>query len=149
MARRKSDAEVGTLGVWAYNTRDALDLSVEEAVAALPTAYHPATLRKVEGGSARPGTRMWRELDRLYARVAQEKGIDIEPQPRLRPEPPQATETPDSVLAAVRLLLDEIRAERAERQEWERGFLEAMRELAIGAARRDDPAPELPVTARR
>ena len=101
MARRKSDAEVGTLGVWAYNTRDALDLSVEEAVAALPTTYHPATLRKVEGGSARPGTRMWRELGSLYARIAAEKGIDLEPQPRLRPEPLETTETPDTLVGAL------------------------------------------------
>ena len=102
MARRKSDAEVGPLGVWAYDTRDALDLSVEAVVAALPTAYHPATLRKVEGGSARPGTRMWRELAAYYGRVAQEKGIDLEPQPRLRPEPLEATETADPVALAIR-----------------------------------------------
>ena len=108
MARRKSPAEVGPLGVWAYDTRDALDLSVEAAVAALPTQYHPATLRKVEGGSARPGTRMWRELGNLYARIATEKGVAIDPQPRLTPEPLEATQGGDSaaVVAAVAAAID-------------------------------------------
>ena len=139
MARRKSDAEVGILGVWAYNTRDALDLSVEEAVAALPTTYHPATLRKVEGGSARPGTRMWRELGNLYGRLAAERGIDIEPQPRLRPESLDATESPDSLLTAVRLLVETIGAERVERLEWERGVVASIREVALALAQRDGP----------
>lgn len=101
MARRKSPAEVGPLGVWAYDSRDALDLSVEAVVAALPTTYHPATLRKVEGGSARPGTRMWRELGNLYAKVAAEKGVALDPQPRLTPEPLEPTETPDALVAAL------------------------------------------------
>lgn len=60
-----------------------------------------------------------------------------------------ATERPDSVLEAVRVLLAEIQAERAERREWERGFLEAMRELARAAAPQDDHAPALPGDARR
>ena len=87
MARRKSDAEVGPLGVWAYNTRDALDLSVEAVIELLPTTYSTATLRKVEGGSSRPGVRMWRELGNLYAEQAASRNVDIEPQPRLTPEP--------------------------------------------------------------
>jgi hypothetical protein len=121
MARRKSPAEVGPLGVWAYDTRDALDLSVEAVVAALPTTYHPATLRKVEGGSARPGTRMWRELGNLYAKRAAELGVAIDPQPRLAPEPAGSTETPDSLVmaliaqtAAIRELAAEIRLSRGE-----------------------------------
>ena len=60
-----------------------------------------------------------------------------------------ATETPDSVLAAVSLLLDEIRAERAARVEWERGLLSALQELATGRAPRDGPAPELHANAGR
>jgi hypothetical protein len=102
MARRKTDAEVGPLGVWAYNTRVTLDLSVEGVIAALPTDYHPATLRKIEGGSAPPGSRMWRELWNLYSRLAEEGGVPIDPQPRLRPEAPEATETPDALVAALR-----------------------------------------------
>jgi len=154
MARRKSDAEVGTFGVWAYNTRDLLDLSVEQvtgdkgAPGLLPQAYNPATLRKIEGGSTKlPPVRIWRDLGTLYAKLALERGLDIEPQPRLRPEPLEATETPDNVLAAIRVLVDEIRAERAARVEWERGFLEAMRELAKAAVPQGDPAPVPPVDA--
>jgi hypothetical protein len=101
MARRKSDAEVGPLGVWAYDTRELLDLKVEAVIAALPTTYHPATLRKVEGGSARPGRRMWRELAAFYVRIALEKGIQLDPQPRLDPEPAGATETADPLIRAL------------------------------------------------
>jgi len=110
MARRKHDADVGPLGVWAYNTRDALDLSVEAVVAALPTHYHPATLRKVEGGSAQPGSRMWRELGNFYVRVAEERQVPIDTQPRLRPEPTTATETPDPLVAAIMAQTEAINA---------------------------------------
>jgi hypothetical protein len=142
MARRKSAAEVGPLSVWAYDTRDALDLSVEAVVAALPTTYHPATLRKVEGGSARPGTRMWRELGWLYTERAAERGIDIEPQPRLGPEQPEPTPNEISELAAsIRDLARAIQEERAERLEWERGVLESVSSLARWLGQRDDPEP--------
>lgn len=101
MARRKSDAEVGPLGVWAYDTRELLDLKLEAVIAALPTVYHPATLRKVEGGSARPGRRMWRELLAFYTRIAAERGIALDPQPKLDPEPLGATETADPLIRAL------------------------------------------------
>lgn len=113
MARRKSNAEVGPFGVWAYDTRIALDLSVEGVIAALPTHYHPATLRKIEGGSSAPGTRMWRELRDLYTRLATEGQVAIDPQPRLPgDEPPTAS--PDLAQALVDLT-EEIGALRRER----------------------------------
>lgn len=112
MARRKSDAEVGPLGVWAYNTRDALDLSVEAVIAALPTTYNPATLRKVEGGSSRPGSRMWRELRTLYTRMADERAVAIEDQPPLNPERSEAPAGDASLAAAFRALADELQAWR-------------------------------------
>jgi hypothetical protein len=87
--------------VWAYDTRDALDLSVEAAVAALPRQYHPATLRKVEGGSARPGTRMWRELGNLYSRIAAERGVAIDPQPKLKPEPVETLPADAALVSAI------------------------------------------------
>lgn len=65
------------------------------------------------------------------------------------PEPSQATESGDSVLAAVRLLVDEIRAERAARVEWERGLLSALQELATGRAPQGDPEHKPPVNAGR
>ena len=121
--------------MWAYDTRDALDLSVEAAVAALPTQYHPATLRKVEGGSARPGTRMWRELGNLYARLASEKGAAIDPQPRLAPEPTGLTESPDSLIQALR-----DQAAAIDRQTAKMGALvDAIRALVEGPY---DGAPE-------
>lgn len=59
---------------------------------------------------------------------------------------PQAAESAQvaELLTLVRSLLGELEAERDERREWERGFLDAMRELATGAAPRADPARELP-----
>lgn len=114
MARRKSDAEVGPLGVWAYNTRDRLDVSVEEVIAALPTTYHPATLRKVEGGSAQPGSRMWRELGELYGRLAAERTIVLEPQPRLRPA--AANDDPIGMADLVRAINDLVTEMRLARE---------------------------------
>ncbi len=70
------------------------------------------------------------------------------------PEPLEATETPDGVLAAIRAqtelvsaLLGELQAERQARVAWEQGFLDAMRELAKAAAPQADPAPALPEVA--
>lgn len=146
MARRKSPAEVGPLGVWAYDTRDALDLSVEAAVAALPTQYHPATLRKVEGGSARPGTRMWRELANLYTKVAAAKGIAIDPQPRLTPEPLETTESGDALIraleaqtAAISELVAEVRLSRGEETVSREALMKA---LGFVLAQRGTPAED-------
>src|SRR6185369_13757403 len=133
MARRKSDAEVGPIGVWAYDSRIALDMKVEGVVARLPGQTNPATLRKIEGGSGKPSPRLWGELAKLYRRVADEKGVTLEPQPRLRPDNVPADQDGDTgaLVGAVRELVDEIRADRADRQaaraerlEWEHGLLE-------------------------
>ncbi len=158
MARRKSDAEVGPLGVWAYNTRDALDLSVEAVIAALPTTYSTATLRKVEGGSSRPGVRMWRELANLYTALAAEKGVDIESQPRLGPEPAEATQTPDALVLAlvaqteaISALATEIRLARAEELVTREEMMRALAALAGGRVLPRTPAeaePGTPVGAR-
>lgn len=110
MARRKSDAERGPFGAWAYNTRTALDLSVEAVIAALPTTYHPATLRKAEGGTVPPGTRMWRELGNLYLKRAEERHVPIDPQPRMGPEPAGATESTDALVAALTAQTEAINA---------------------------------------
>lgn len=117
MARRKSNAEVGPLGVWAYDARDLLGLSVEQVIERLPTKYNPATLRKVEGGSARPGRRMWRELQALYQREAEAAGVTIEPQPSVVPDEPLSepdlitairaqTEAVTELVAQVKALVD-------------------------------------------
>ncbi len=98
MARRKSAADVGPLGNWAYDTRDRLDMSVEAVVAALPTTYNPATLRKVEGGSSKPGKRMWRELHDLYTRVGTDRGVTLDAQPALG----EAAATSPDLAAAIR-----------------------------------------------
>src|SRR5688572_13436106 len=57
---------------------------------------------------------------------------------------PGATESGDSLAEAIRLQAEAIRElarsiadERAERLEWERGFVEAVRELATAIAQRD------------
>jgi len=144
MARRKHDADVGPLGVWAYNTRDALDLSVEAVVAALPTHYHPATLRKVEGGSAQPGTRMWRELGNYYTNEAERRNVPIDSQPRLGPE----SVTPEdlSLAAAIRELVAELRESRKERAAVEArlAVLEPVVKRLAAQALEDSPARSVP-----
>lgn len=52
------------------------------------------------------------------------------------------------LVALVRTLVEELRDERRARVEWEQGFLEAMRELAKGAAQQGDLAPSPPATVR-
>lgn len=148
MARRKTGAERGPFGAWAYNTRDALDLSVEAIVAALPTHYHPATLRKVEGGGGAlrtpPPSRMWRELSNLYSRLADEQKLAIDPQPRLGPEPPGAAQSPDPLIVAltaqttaITALVGEMRLARERDQDAAAAILraaEALRSLPRPAA---------------
>lgn len=110
MARKKTDAERGPIGAWAYNTRDALGLSVEQVIPLLPTTYHPATLRKAEGGTVPPGTRMWRELGNLYGQLAEERHVPIDAQPRLASEPTGATETPVDLVEAINAQTEAINA---------------------------------------
>jgi hypothetical protein len=93
----KSDIERGPEGAWAYRTRTILDLSVEQVIERLPTRYNPATLRKVEGGSAKAGRRMLGELWDLYRAEAEARGKII--------APPTGLVTPaassDPVVAAI------------------------------------------------
>jgi hypothetical protein len=133
VARVKSADERGPIGAWAYEARVEHDLSVEQVIEALPTRYHPATLRKVESGSAKPGRRMLRELALLYGS-----------------EPPGASASPppDDLAASIRELAEAIRQERAERVEWERSVVEVVRELAQALSQRDDPEPVPPASAR-
>jgi transcriptional regulator with XRE-family HTH domain len=89
---RKTDAERGPLGAWAYRTRDLLDLTVE--VVAERIAASPATLRKIEGGSnTKPSARMLRDLYAVYLRAAEDRPrpIAIEPPPGMSPEAPSAS----------------------------------------------------------
>lgn len=116
MARRKSDAERGPLGAWAYNTRDLIGLSVAEVLKRLPTQYSEPTLRKIEGGSSKPGRRMWREMRTLYQEVAAAADIVIDYQPQLEPEPDHAPPSPD-LAAALMALAVELKAMREERVE--------------------------------
>jgi hypothetical protein len=147
MARRKTDAERGPFGAWAYNTRVLLDRSVEEIVSMLPTTYHPATLRKVEGGTptgSRPPARMWRELGALYAKLAKAGNTDIDAQPRLNPEP--ADGEPADLASALRDLTVELTAWRTERQ----GLIDQVNRLDAQVAElvadRDGPENSTPTT---
>lgn len=75
----KSDLERGPFGAWAFRARDQLDLTVEAVAQTL--GYHPASLRKMESGSAPASRRMKRELPDLYRRLASEKGITLDSLP--------------------------------------------------------------------
>lgn len=100
MAPRKSDAEVGPAGVWAYNTRTALGLSAEEV--SRRVHYSPATIRKVEGGSnPRPSRALLTALYRLYVEVGEEVNVPVKEPPGLQRHSP-----PSSDLAALIAALD-------------------------------------------
>lgn len=151
MARRKSDAERGPLGAWAYNTRDLLSLSVPDVLARLPSTYTEPTLRKVEGGSARPGRRMWRELRTLYQQVASDAGMTIDFQPPLDPEPEHAGPPEPDLAAALTALTQELTAVREERRAWMRGVVAVLRAYDDGQvpeALLDALEPRLPEGAQ-
>jgi transcriptional regulator with XRE-family HTH domain len=97
----KSDLERGAFGAWAFHSRDQLDVSVEEVAERL--GYHPASLRKVESGSAEPSRRIVRELPALYRTIAVEKGVALSPAP--------AEEAPNAVSSDLAQILSEIRDE--------------------------------------
>lgn len=89
MTARKTDAERGPLGAWAYRTRDLLDLT-PEAVGTIVGAS-PATIRKIEGGSnPHPSSRLLRDLYAAYLHAAEDRPrpIAIEPPPGMVPEAP-------------------------------------------------------------
>lgn len=101
VAARKTDAERGPLGSWAYRTRDLLDLSVETVAAEMGAA--PATIRKIEGGSnAKPSARMVRDLYAIYLRAAENRArpVAIEPPPGLSAETPPSDAGAGTLAAA-------------------------------------------------
>lgn len=100
----KTDAERGPFGAWAFHARDALNLSVEEVASRL--GYHPASLRKVESGSAPASRRLVRELPALYGDLATEKRLTLPPAPAEQ-EPPES-----DVAVALRELVEEVRLSR-------------------------------------
>lgn len=100
----KSDFERGPFGAWAFHARDALDLSVEEVASRL--GYHPASMRKMESGSAPPSRRMIRELPALYGEIAGEKSVTLPPPPAGEPE------GPTDAASAIRELVEEVRLSR-------------------------------------
>lgn len=108
MAARKTDADRGPLGAWAYRTRDLLDLSSEAVAAAL--GVHDGTIRKIEGGSNRePSAHLLRALYGFYLERAEtrERPLAIEPPPGLLPEANQPVES--DLTSALRDLVLELR----------------------------------------
>jgi len=117
----KSDAERGPFGSWAFRARDLLDVSVEDVAQRL--GYHPASLRKVESGSAPPSRRLQRELPDLYRTLAVERGVILPPLA-------QPVESPDMDLAAaIRELVAEVRLSRLAQER----SAEVLAELVGGA----------------
>jgi transcriptional regulator with XRE-family HTH domain len=102
MTARKTDAERGPLGAWAFNTRELLDMTAE-AVAAI-VSVHPGTVRKIEGGSNRtPSAHLLRSLHQVYMREGEAQRIAVAPPPGMRAEEQTAPEPAD--------LADAIRAQ--------------------------------------
>jgi transcriptional regulator with XRE-family HTH domain len=131
----KTPAERGTTGAWAYQARDESGLSVEQVIDQLQargTTVTASTIRGVEGGSKKPGRRLLRELAAVYGSA-----------------PPGAAEEPDEDLlavisrqaAAIDALAAAIEADRRSRAAWEKGLLEAFRELAKSGMQSGGPAP--------
>jgi hypothetical protein len=80
MAARKPDSEVGSLGVWAYDTARFLSLSPAQ-VAARAGVKEP-TIRKVEGGSNKtPSRRLIYEMYQYFKEVGEQQGLPVEPPP--------------------------------------------------------------------
>jgi transcriptional regulator with XRE-family HTH domain len=133
----KTPDERGRYGRWLVASREARGWGTAQkaldAMAAAGIRIGKSTYAEYESGSKTPSRNHLPLLERFWG-----------PVPALG-----STETPDGVLAAVKVLVDEIRAERAARVEWERGFLEAMRELARAAAPRAGRGRVTPADARR
>lgn len=133
MAARKTDAERGPLGAWAYRTRDLLDLSVETVAATLGASA--ATIRKIEGGSnAKPSARMLRDLYAVYLHEAESRPrpVAIEPPPGL------SAETPPSVAGA-----GDLATAFQELGSWIKVYVERTEERLAAAERRADALEQL------
>jgi transcriptional regulator with XRE-family HTH domain len=123
----KSDLERGAFGAWAFHSRDQLDVSVEEVAERL--GYHPASLRKVESGSAEPSRRIVRELPALYRTIAVEKGVALSPAPA-EEAPTQATDA--GLLAVLSEIRDELRLSRLVSERSAEVLAELLGTLAAG-----------------
>jgi transcriptional regulator with XRE-family HTH domain len=139
MAVRKPDAEVGPLGVWAYNTRMLLELS--DVQVAERAGVVKATIRKIEGGSNKsPSRRLVFEMYRYFREVGERQDLPVEPPPGYLGELP--TPEPDSLVAVLSAFSVEIQAARTERETFEERLrtVEAavqslLKRLADGASR--------------
>ena len=136
-APRKTAAERGPLGAWAYSTRTLLDVSSLDAAAA--AGVTEPTLRKIEGGSNRnPSRRVVWDLWQFLASRGAAQGIPVEDPPsqwrspigHLGVEPETRAADMATVLAqltaAISAQTAEIAALRLEREAWERGVLQAL-----------------------
>jgi hypothetical protein len=116
-APRKTGAERGPLGAWAYGTRTLIDISVEDAARA--AGVTPPTLRKIEGGSNRAPARrvvwdLWQYLDERGT----EQRIPVPPPPApwdgaVSPAAPSSHDDLATALLALAAELREWRLERA------------------------------------
>lgn len=114
MARRKTDAEVGVLGVWAYDTRTLLSLSDAQVADRAGVGWQH--IRKIEGGSERnPSRRVVREMSRYFREIGERQGIPVDDPPGAYlsgalAAPPN--EVPDAYLARIDALVAELQADR-------------------------------------
>lgn len=146
MAVRKPDAEVGPLGVWAYNTSRSLDLSAEQV--AHRVGASASYIRKIEGGSQRrPGRALVEAMDNYFREVAAERNRTVAGPPgdwAIRRPPPASDQA--ALVAAINdlvLLLRPI-VEQADSIEARLRSLETAAKLrgpGVGAARRERSAP--------
>lgn len=116
MATRKPDAEVGPIGVWAYNARTSFkdeagrELQPQEVAPLLPSRPNPATIRKIESNPNYHPEDMVRELFAYYRMLGEQRGIYI-PQPPLG----QASAPTGDLATAIVALTKELEAARMER----------------------------------
>ena len=115
MAAKKSDAEKGPLGAWAYHTRLLLQASSVDAATA--AGIKDTYLRKIEGGSQRePARRTVFDLWQFYRRLGQAQSVPVEyPPPEWRGAPTLVQIAPAGDLAtAITALVAELQLWRTE-----------------------------------
>lgn len=101
----KTPEERGPLAAWAYESRDALGLSPEQVVLLLPLKngrpYNAATLRKAEASSEDMSGPLWRELVKLYSRLAREQRVVLAPVPLTATTQPSSTGDTAALMARL------------------------------------------------
>lgn len=128
---KKTDTQL-----WVYDNAKRLGLTDQDLARA--TGVEPGTARSWFS-RGKPNADAVPILERLFGR----------PAPQEEAGPSALGEAGTAALVGlVTTMLEELRAERQARVEWEQGFLEAMRELARGAARQGDLAPAPPAVVR-